>query len=77
MSISVSINLPPELEQRLDSLATQTGRAKKDLLLQAIENGIYDVEDYYAAHEALERIRKGKGRTYTSAEIKAEFGLDS
>ena len=77
MSISVSINLPPEIEQRLDSLATQTGRTKKELLLQAIENGIYDVEDYYAAHEALERIKRGEEKVYTEAEVRERLGLDS
>ena len=76
MSISVSINLPPEIEQRLNSLATQTGRAKKDLLLQAIENGMYDVEDYYAAHEALERIKRGEEKVYTEAEVRERLGLD-
>lgn len=76
MSISVSINLPPEIEQRLDSLATQTGRTKKELLLQAIENGIYDVEDYYAAHEALERIKRGEEKVYTEAEVRERLGLD-
>ena len=76
MSISVSINLPPEIEQRLESLATQTGRTKKELLLQAIENGIYDVEDYYAAHEALERIKRGEEKVYTEAEVRERLGLD-
>ena len=77
MSISVSINLPPEIEQRLESLATQTGRAKKDLLLQAIENGMYDVEDYYAAHEVLERIKRGEEKVYTEAEVREHLGLDN
>ncbi len=36
----------PEIEERLDSLAALTGRTKGELLLQAIENGLYDVEDY-------------------------------
>ena len=75
--MSMSIELPPEVEERLDSLAARTGRTRDELLLQAIENGIYDVEDYYLAHETLERIRRGEERTLTEAELSESLGLNS
>ena len=74
--MSISIQLPSEIERRLDSLVTRTGQQKDELLLQAIENGLYDVADYYAAHETLERILRGEERTYTSTEVSAHLGLD-
>ena len=74
--MTTEIQLPPEIERRLDSLAKQTGIPKAELLLQAIENGLYDVADYYRAHETLERIRRGEEQIYTSDEVSAHLGLD-
>ena len=34
-----------------------------------------DIEDYYLSIEVLERIRAGKERVYSSAEVKRELGL--
>ena len=73
--MTTTIQLPPEIEERLNSMAKKTG-IPDELLLQAIENGLYDVRDYYAAHETLERIRRGEEQTYTSAEVSAYLGLD-
>ena len=74
--MSISIQLSPEIEERLDYLVAQTGCSKKDFLRDIIERVIEDVEDCYLAHKSAERIRRGEGRVYSSAEIKAELGLD-
>ncbi|WP_137933821.1 type II toxin-antitoxin system RelB family antitoxin [Mesorhizobium comanense] len=55
-----SIRLAPEIEERLDFLATKTGRSKAYYLRELIERGLEDVEDYYLAAEVLERIRSGE-----------------
>jgi RHH-type transcriptional regulator, rel operon repressor / antitoxin RelB len=55
-----SIRLAPEIEERLDFLATKTGRSKAFYLRELIERGLEDMEDYYLAAEVLERIRSGK-----------------
>ena len=54
-----SIRLAPEIEERLDFLATKTGRSKAYYLRELIERGLEDIEDYYLAAEVLERIRSG------------------
>ncbi|ESY67929.1 CopG family transcriptional regulator [Mesorhizobium sp. LNHC252B00] len=54
-----SIRLAPEIEERLDFLATKTGRSKAYYLRELIERGLEDIEDYYLAAEVLERIRRG------------------
>lgn len=74
--MSTSIRLEPELERRLDALAQQTGRTKSFYLREMIARSIEDVEDFYLADAAMERIRKGEERTYTSAEVRKELGLD-
>ena len=47
--MATSIRLAPETEQRLDFLASQTGRTKAFYLREVIERGLEDMEDYYLA----------------------------
>lgn len=64
-----SIRLEPETERRLDDLAAQTGRTKAFYLREMIERCIDDLEDYYLAADALERIKKGEERVLSSEEF--------
>ena len=75
--MAVSIRLDPEIEQRLDALASQTGRAKSYYLRELIEGGLDDLEDFYLADATMERIRKGKERIVSSAQARKELGLDN
>jgi len=74
--MATSIRLAPELEQRLDFLATSTGRTKAFYLREVIEQGLSDIEDYYLAAEVLERVRKGQEVVHSAAEVRSELGLD-
>jgi RHH-type rel operon transcriptional repressor/antitoxin RelB len=40
------------------------------------ERYLQDMEDYYAAVEISERVRRGEEKVYSSAEIRRELGLD-
>lgn len=71
-----SIRLSEELANRLDLLASKTGRTKAFYLRQIIESGISEMEDYYLAAEVLERIRRGRERVYSSASVRKDLGLD-
>ncbi|WP_311029068.1 type II toxin-antitoxin system RelB family antitoxin [Mesorhizobium koreense] len=72
-----SIRLNPEIERRLEQLAAKTGRTKAYYLRELIERGLEDVEDYYLAEAALERLRKGEEQIHSSAEVRKELGLDN
>ena len=72
-----TIALSPETEERLDALVTQTGRSKSTLLREIIERGLEDIEDYYLAHEVLDRIRKGEEGVHTAAEVRQDLALDN
>jgi len=74
--MATSIRLAPEIEKRLDSLASQTGRTKAFYLRQIIEQGIEDMEDYYLAAETLEHIRQGKEKVYSLKEVERDLGLE-
>ncbi len=44
--MTATIALSPESQERLEFLASQTGRSKASLLLVMIERGFDDIEDY-------------------------------
>ena len=44
--MATSIQLDPDIERRLDFLASQTGHTKAFYLREMIEKGIQDMEDY-------------------------------
>ena len=74
--MTVSVRLPDDIEQRLDFLATQTGRTKTYYLNELIKNGLDDLEDYYLASKVLERVRKGEEKLLTLDEVEHDLGLD-
>jgi RHH-type rel operon transcriptional repressor/antitoxin RelB len=74
--MATSIRLAPETEQRLDFLASSTGRTKAYYLREIIDQGLTDLEDYYLAAEVLERVRKGQEAVYSAADVRKDLGLD-
>jgi RHH-type transcriptional regulator, rel operon repressor / antitoxin RelB len=74
--MTVSIRLTREAEQRLDRLATQTGRSKSFYLRELIERGMDDLEDYYLTEATMVRLRKGQERMLDASEVRKELGLD-
>ncbi len=64
-----SIRLSPEIEQRLNFLAAKTGRSKAHYLRELIECGLEDLEDYYLAADALERLRRGEDEVVSDEEF--------
>ncbi|BAO80037.1 predicted DNA-binding protein with an HTH domain [Serpentinimonas raichei] len=75
--MTTSIRLTPETEQRLDYLASHTGRSKAMCLRQIIEQGLDEMEDYYLAAEVLERVRKGQEPVHSAADLRKDLGLDT
>ena len=74
--MATSIRLAPETEQRLDFLATSTGRTKAYYLREIIDQGLTEMEDYYLAAEVLERVRKGQEAVHSAADVRKDLGLD-
>lgn len=71
-----SIRLPDDIERRLDFLARTTGRTKAFYIREMILEKIDDIEDYYLAAAALERVRKGTEATFTANEVRKDLGLE-
>lgn len=71
--MATSIRLNPETERRLDSLAAQTGRTKAFYLRELIERGLDDIEDYYLSADVLERVRQGREKVLSAAEVRNDL----
>ena len=74
--MATSIRLNPVIEQRLDHLASQTGRTKAYYLRELVTNGLDDLEDYYLAAVTMERVRKGEEQVYSAEQVRDDLGLD-
>lgn len=75
--MTLTVRLPDELQQRLDHLAIQTGRAKSFYVKEALEAYLEDLEDLLLANAVLERVRSGKEKTYTLKDVANELNLGS
>jgi RHH-type rel operon transcriptional repressor/antitoxin RelB len=73
--MATSVRLAPETEQRLDYLASHTGRTKAYYLREIIEQGLDEMEDYYLAADVLERVRKGQEQVHCAADVRRDLGL--
>lgn len=74
--MATSVRLAPEVEERLNFLAAQTGRSKAFYLRQIIEQGLADIEDYYLAADVLERVRQGREAVHSTTDVRKALGLD-
>ncbi len=72
----LAIRLPETIEQRLEDLATLTGRTKTYYAREAIIDKIEDLEEIYLAEKELEDIRSGKVSTISSEEVWSDLGLE-
>lgn len=73
---SVSLRLPDEVTQRLETLAALTGRSKTFYMVEAICAHIDDPEDLYLAERELEAIRSGKSQTSPLEELMKRYGME-
>jgi len=67
----LAIRLPETIEERLNALASETGRSKTALAREAILEYIDDLEDYYLAEARARRNRK----TIPLDDVERKLGL--
>ena len=73
----LAIQLPDDIEQRLDTLAKATGRTKESYLQEAIVEYLGDLEDFYLAEQRLADIEAGHADAVSLAEVERDLGLAS
>jgi RHH-type transcriptional regulator, rel operon repressor / antitoxin RelB len=73
----LAIRLPPEIEERLEKLAKQTGRSKTFYAREAILEHIEDLEDYYLAARVSQRVAEGKETIVSLDDAEKMIGVDN
>jgi len=73
---AISIQIPEELDTRLQALAATTGRSKSDYILDAIHEHLDDLEDICIAEQRLADIRAGRSKTIPLEEVIQNLGLE-
>lgn len=73
--MSVSLQLPEDLNQRLNKLAAQTGRTKTFYMLEAIRQHMDDLEDMYLAEQRLDDVQAGRSKTHAIDDVERRLGL--
>lgn len=72
MSKAVSIRLPDELAEQLESVARDADRSRSFIVQRAIESYL---EDYADLQVALDRLRDKSDRTVSGDELKKSLDL--
>lgn len=73
--MTVTVRLTPEEEARLDALSRRTGRTKSFYVRAAIRAHLEDLEDAFAADEAMKDFEAGGHQSRPIASLAAELGL--
>jgi RHH-type rel operon transcriptional repressor/antitoxin RelB len=71
----LAIELPEDIERRLDALVKATGRSKEATLVAAVAEYLDDLEDLAIAERRLADIRAGRSGTSTLADVGRDLGL--
>lgn len=74
--MSISIQLPSNIEARLQNLAARTGRSKTDYITEAVLEHLDDLEDLYLAERELEAVRAGTSSTTPLADIMKRYDME-
>lgn len=76
-TMTYSIRLPHEIENRLENLSTKTGRSKSFYVKEAILEYLDDIEDVYLAEKRLEDIRAGRSETIPLQDVMKQYDMES
>jgi RHH-type rel operon transcriptional repressor/antitoxin RelB len=72
MSTTMSVRLPKELSEQLDSIAKETERPRSFIILKALESYI---EDYADLQIALDRLHDKTDPLISGKELRKSLGL--
>lgn len=70
------IELPKDIEARLEALSAATGRTKSFYALEAILEHLDDLENFYLAEQRLIGLLQGKTETRTLETAMKNHGLE-
>ena len=72
----ISVDLPPEIEERLDALAKATGRSKSFYVREAVLEHLADIEDIYLAEQRLADLQAGRTKAVLIEQVMKRYGME-
>ncbi len=72
MSTAISIRLPDDIAERLDSVARETERSRSFIVQKAVESYLEDCADLQVA---LDRLRNSSDSVISSADMRKSLGV--
>ena len=72
MSTAISIRLPDEIAEKLDSVARETERSRSFIVQKAVESYL---EDHADLQIALDRLRDASDPVVSSADMRKSLGV--
>ena len=72
----LAIDLPENIEGRLEALAERRGQSKASFATEAILEHIDDIEALYLAESRLEDYRAGKSEGVPLEEVMKRYGME-
>lgn len=73
--MNVSIQLPDDIDHRLDALVSRTGQSKPRLIVEAVMAQLEELEDLHLAEQRLIEHRAGRSKTHTLDDVERDLGL--
>jgi len=74
--MAISIQLPSDVEARLQNLAARTGRSKTYYITEAVLEHLDDLEDLYLAERELEAVRAGTSSTVPLVDVMKRYSME-
>jgi RHH-type rel operon transcriptional repressor/antitoxin RelB len=73
---TTTMQLAPEIEERLERLAKATGRSKNFYLQELIRHGMDELEDAHLGALEAERVHRGESSTRPLEAVMQDLGLE-
>ncbi|MDO4786401.1 MAG: hypothetical protein Q4A13_05610 [Fretibacterium sp.] len=74
--MSIILNLPPELESRLDALARDADKTREDYLVDALERYLEELENYNDAARTSGLTKGDRMGTFAADAIRSDLELE-
>lgn len=75
MTKQTAVRISDESYERLQALASRTGRTATYYIREAIDEHLDDLEDAYLAEAVLKRVQEGHESTQSLKEVEDKLGL--
>lgn len=73
----LALQLPADIEKRLDDVARKTGRSKSDYIQDILVEHLDDLLDLQVAEERLRELQKGEAGTRSLGDVMKSHGMEN